>query len=56
MDGLDVDEDDDDAPGAERRSKAKYMKVLRNVANRRSAAITIDLNDVKEVSLIGIKG
>lgn len=53
MNGLDVDEDeDDDAPGAERRSKAKYMKVLRRVANRRSAAITIDLNDIKEVSPI----
>lgn len=50
LDELDVDEDDD-APGGERRSKAKYMKVLRRIANRRSAAVTIDLNDVKEVSL-----
>lgn len=55
MDGLDVDEDEDDiAPGAERRSKAKYMKVLRKVANRRSAEVIIDLNDIKEVSPIAI--
>lgn len=44
---LDVDDDNDnDAP----RSKAKYMKVLRRVANRRSAQVVIDLNDVKDVS------
>ena len=51
LEGLDVDEDvDEDAEGGERRSKAKYMKVLRRIANRRTAAVTIDLNDVKEVS------
>lgn len=44
LDDLDVDD------GARGRSKAKYMKVLRKVANRQSAAVTIDLNDVKEVS------
>ena len=42
--------DDLDVNG-EQRSKAKYMKVLRKVANRQSAAVVIDLNDVKEVSL-----
>lgn len=41
--------DDLDVNG-EQRSKAKYMKVLRKVANRQSAAVVIDLNDVKEVS------
>jgi hypothetical protein len=41
--------DDLDVNGEE-RSKAKYMKVLRKVANRQSAAVIIDLNDVKEVS------
>jgi hypothetical protein len=41
--------DDLDVNG-ERRSKAKYMKMLRKVANRQSAAVVIDLNDVKEVS------
>lgn len=46
----DMDMDGDDGVG---RSKAKYMKVLRKVANRRVASVTIDLNDVKEVSLIG---
>jgi DNA replication licensing factor MCM7 len=42
----------------EERSKAKYMRVLRKVANRQSAAVIIDLNDVKEVShdpLLGIR-
>jgi DNA replication licensing factor MCM7 len=47
--------DDLDVNG-ERRSKAKYMKVLRKVANRQSAAVIIDLNDVKEVSLSYIAG
>ena len=42
--------DDLDVNG-EQRSKAKYMKVLRKVANRQSAAVVVDLNDVKEVSL-----
>lgn len=42
--------DDLDVNGEE-RSKAKYMRVLRKVANRQSAAVVIDLNDVKEVSL-----
>jgi len=41
--------DDLDVNGEE-RSKAKYMRVLRKVANRQSAAVVIDLNDVKEVS------
>lgn len=49
VDDLDVDVDGDDEHAAG-RSKAKYMKVLRRVANRRSAAVTIDLNDLKEVS------
>ena len=40
--------DDLDVNGEE-RSKAKYMRVLRKVANRQSAAVIIDLNDVKEV-------
>ena len=40
--------DDLDVNGEE-RSKAKYMRVLRKVANRQSAAVVIDLNDVKEV-------
>lgn len=53
LDDLDVDGDDENAPAAG-RSKAKYMKVLRRVANRRSAAITVDLNDVKDVSLLSI--
>lgn len=42
--------DDLDVGEGSGRSKAKYMKVLRKVANRQSAAVTIDLNDVKEVS------
>jgi DNA replication licensing factor MCM7 len=40
----------DDLDVGEGRSKAKYMKILRKVANRQSAAVVIDLNDVKEVS------
>jgi DNA replication licensing factor MCM7 len=47
VDGMDMDDNDDENPG---KSKAKYMKVLRRVANRRSASVTIDLNDIKEVS------
>ena len=41
--------DDLDVNGEE-RSKAKYMRVLRKVANRQSAAVVVDLNDVQEVS------
>jgi hypothetical protein len=47
--------DDLDVNG-ERRSKAKYMKVLRKVANRQSAAVIVDLNDVKEVRLSYSRG
>jgi DNA replication licensing factor MCM7 len=43
---INVDDDDEDAP---ERSKAKYMKVLRKVANRQSAEVVIDLADLRRV-------
>lgn len=37
-------------PG-EQRSKIKYMKLLRKVANRQTTEVVIDLSDLKRVSL-----
>ncbi|EIW66037.1 hypothetical protein TREMEDRAFT_65880 [Tremella mesenterica DSM 1558] len=44
LDDLDVD----DVDGREGRSKAKYMKVLRKVANRQLAEVTVDLSDLRK--------
>lgn len=44
---LDVDDDDEDGPP---RSKAKYMKVLRRVANRQTTEVIVDLADLRKVS------
>lgn len=35
----------------EGRSKAKYMKVLRRVANRQTAEVIVDLADLKKVRI-----
>jgi DNA replication licensing factor MCM7 len=35
----------------ERRSKAKYMKLLRKVANRQTAEVIVDLADLKKVCI-----
>lgn len=40
----------DDGDATEERSKAKYMKVLRRVANRQTAEVIIDLADLRKVS------
>jgi DNA replication licensing factor MCM7 len=41
-----------DMDGArEGRSKAKYMKVLRKVANRQTTEVVVDLGDLKKVCL-----
>jgi DNA replication licensing factor MCM7 len=48
MDGMDVDEGE-----GEGRSKAKYMRVLRKVANRQTAEVVIDLGDLRKVSESG---
>ncbi|EIW66034.1 hypothetical protein TREMEDRAFT_35470, partial [Tremella mesenterica DSM 1558] len=42
------DLDVDDVDGREGRSKAKYMKVLRKVANRQLAEVTVDLSDLRK--------
>ncbi|OCF40398.1 minichromosome maintenance protein 7 (cell division control protein 47) [Kwoniella heveanensis CBS 569] len=39
-----------DVRGEERREKAKYMKVLKKVANRRTEKVVIDLADLKNFS------
>ncbi len=46
LDDLGVD-GEDEAPG---RSKAKYMKVLRNVANRQTTEVVVDLADLRKVN------
>jgi DNA replication licensing factor MCM7 len=48
MDGMDVDDGE-----GEGRSKAKYMRVLRKVANRQTAEVVIDLGDLRKVSESG---
>ena len=45
LEGMDVAAD----PG---RSKAKYMKTLRRVANRRTAEVVVDLADLQKVSVM----
>mgnify|MGYP002718906515 CR=1 FL=1 len=39
-----------DVPG---RSKAKYMRALRRVANRQTEEVVIDLADLRKVCLVG---
>ena len=34
---------------AQRRSKAKYMKVIRKVANRQKSEVVVDLADLRKV-------
>lgn len=41
MDSLDVDDS---------RSKSKYMRIMRKVANRQTTKVVIDLNDLQEYS------
>ena len=41
--------DDLDMDGGASRSKAKYMKVLRKVANRQTSEVVVDLADLKKV-------
>jgi DNA replication licensing factor MCM7 len=48
---LDVDDNDE----REERSKAKYMKVLRRVANRQTAEVVIDLADLRKVSRLVVE-
>ena len=48
LDELDVD---GDGEGPD-RSKAKYMKVLRKVANRQTSEIIVDLADLRKVRCI----
>ncbi|KAK4687318.1 DNA replication licensing factor MCM7, partial [Tremellales sp. Uapishka_1] len=43
-------DDLDDLAVGEERSKAKYMKVLRKVANRQTTEVVIDLGDLKKFS------
>ncbi len=45
LDGMAVD-GDREVPG---RSKAKYMKVLRKVANRQTSEVVVDLADLRKV-------
>jgi DNA replication licensing factor MCM7 len=45
LNDLDVD-GEDGLPG---RSKAKYMKVMRKVANRQTSEVVIDLADLRKV-------
>jgi hypothetical protein len=35
------------------RSKAKYMRALRRVANRQTEEVVIDLADLRKVCLVG---
>jgi len=48
----DLGVDDDDERG--QRSKAKYMKVLRRVANRQTAEVVIDLADLRKVRRLDV--
>jgi hypothetical protein len=51
MDGMDVGGDGSDGEGqGEERSKAKYIRVLRKVANRQTAEVVVDLADLRKVS------
>lgn len=45
-DVADLDVDDENNP----RSKAKYMRVLRRVANRQTSEVIVDLADLRKVS------
>ena len=47
-----VDDADDPAPNLRtrnRRSKAKYMNMLQDIADRARTEVIIDLNDLEEV-------
>lgn len=45
VDDMDMDGDSQDGE----RSKAKYMRVLRKVANRQTAEVVVDLADLRKV-------
>ena len=45
LDGIDIDDDEH-----AQRSKAKYMKKLRKVANRQTSEVVVDLADLRKVS------
>lgn len=44
LDDLDLDNDENQG-----RSKAKYMRIMRKVANRQTTEVVIDLNDLQSV-------
>ena len=50
MDDLDFDGDSDGNEQGQ-RSKAKYMRVLRKVANRQTAEVVVDLADLRKVGM-----
>lgn len=47
-----VDDSDDPAPQGRRRTKAKYMEMLQDIADRTRTNVLIDLNDLDTVRIL----
>ena len=50
-----VDDSDDPAPQGRRRTKAKYMEMLQDIADRTRTNVLIDLNDLETVRMSRIR-